>query len=411
MGIETTKVPYADYAAFPDDTVDPLKPVTHGQFKFTRLDIIDKFGQAISAINPQPARTIPPLYPALSEYFHPQHLSSDRAQTNTVGRDPYGHCQFAQFPPTINQEARINARFLHPDPDSAVGWRPCTDWEDPVWGFLVVNYSEYALQIFLPDGTFYREVRLGGPSGATETPAWKPFAPPDGSDNGQQSGQYPQLDRLITRLKDEQYLSGLIKTINASLSSIPHTPDQYAEFLNAVVGRPLALANVGFSLEVAATPVKSQSSISGYPQPARATLLDYSFPLKIGDKDRVYDGLVGYFNSRPGVTGGVPASGDELDLDALLTYFPSGGSSTKKITKDNYPRIEPYHLSAATLDITSDAVHNQSVAAGLAKSHCTQMTMAGMLFDPFSKVHFTPASSPLPLCNFLRGACRRPWSA
>jgi len=76
MGIETTKTPYADYVSFPDGTIDPLKPVTHGQFKFTRLDVLDKFGQAVSALDPAPANRIPPLYPALSEYFHPQHLTS-----------------------------------------------------------------------------------------------------------------------------------------------------------------------------------------------------------------------------------------------------------------------------------------------------------------------------------------------
>ncbi|KAI1129984.1 hypothetical protein F5Y10DRAFT_290228 [Nemania abortiva] len=398
MGIETNKTPYADYIGFPNEKIDPLKPVTHGQFKFTRLDIIDKFGQAISAIDPKPARLIPPLYPALSEYFHPQHLSSDRGQAKTVGQDPYGHCQFAQFPPTINQEARLNANFLHLDPDPAIGWRPCTEWEDPVWGFLVVNYAEYALQVFLPDGTFYREVRKGGPSGVTETPSWKPFAPPDGDSNGKQTEQFPQLDRLITKLKNEEgYLDELIQTINASLGSIPHTPNQYAEFLNAIVGRPLALANVGISLELAAPPVKSQSSVSTYDQSDWPTLLKYSFALKLGDKDRVYDGLVGYFSPpKPDTMLGEQTLSGELDLDTLLTYFPSGGNSTKKITNDDYPRVSPYHLSVSDLEFTMDATtQNEVVARDLAKAHAARMTMVGALFDPFSKVHVYSGILPI----------------
>lgn len=132
MGIDTTKTPYADYIDYPDSSIDPLKPATHGQFKFTRLDVIDKFGQAISAINPAPAHAIPPLYPALSQYFHPQHLKSDPTQAKTVEpSETYAACEFAQFPPTINQETRINASFLHLDPDLKV-WRPCTEWENPM---------------------------------------------------------------------------------------------------------------------------------------------------------------------------------------------------------------------------------------------------------------------------------------
>lgn len=396
MGIETTKTPYADYASFAD-TIDPLKPVAHGQFKFTRLDIFDKFGQAISAINPAPANRIPAIYPALSEYFHPQRLpGDDRAQANTVGRDPYSHCQFAQFPHTINQDARINASFLRLDDDTTVGWRPCTEWENPVWGILVVNYAEYALQVFLPDGTFYREVRLGGPSGATETPAWKPFAPPSGTSNGSNlNTRCPQLDKLITRLRDEKYLRAFIRTINASLAAVPHTPNQYSQFLSAVVGRPLALANFGFSLELATPPAKSQSSTSRFPQPARPKLLDYEFPVKIGDKDRLYDGLVGYFNPQPGAMAGKRAAGDELDLSELLTYYDvDADTNTTAITPANYPRISPYHLSAQTLDLPADPDPKTRVKA-LARPHWQQLRMVGALFDPFSKVHLYSGILPI----------------
>ena len=78
---------------------------------------MDKFGQEISAINPAPAVTIPPLYPVLSEYYHPQSLEGIRKGTdsdgyaNTVTRDKFNHCQYAQIPPTINQDVRFQGRF------------------------------------------------------------------------------------------------------------------------------------------------------------------------------------------------------------------------------------------------------------------------------------------------------------
>ncbi|KAK3939530.1 hypothetical protein QBC46DRAFT_437333 [Diplogelasinospora grovesii] len=402
MGIETTKTPYADYVDFPVADIDPLKPVTHGQFKFTRLDIFDKFGQTISAINPAPARTIPALNPALSEYFHPQHLKGDPKQAKTVEGAQYASCQFAQFPPTINQESRMNASFLHFDDDLGA-WRPCTEWENPIWGFLVVNYAEYAVQVFLPDGTFYREARRGGRAGDDVSARWKPLDPPtDG--NGTAAQQHPQLDKLITKLRDKDYLSAMFATIDEAIKAVPHTPDAYAEFLNAVVGRPLALANAGFSLELAAPPVLSQATTSDYPQPTDASaakLLDYQFRVKIGDRDRVYDGMVGYFDSysapQPG-SGGFATPGTELDLDTLLTYFPAPGSAaTTGIGAGNHPIVQPYHLSATTVPLMHDAASATSGASALAKQHWAQLQkhMFGALMDPFSKLHLYSGILPV----------------
>lgn len=83
--------------------------------------------------------------------------------------------------------------------------------------------------------------------------------------------------------------------------------------------------------------------------------------------------------------------GDELDLAALLTYFSSGGDSTAKIAKDNYPRVSLYHLSVSTLKLIDDVTENQVVARELTKAHCAQMRA---LFDPFSKVYVYSAILP-----------------
>ena len=394
MDIETTQTPYANYVEF-NPTIAPLKSVTHGQFKFTRLDVFDKFGQAISAINPAPASHIPPLYPALSEYFHPQHLPSDRKQAFTVGDNPYGTCQYAQYPPAINQDARINASFLHFD-DQIKLWRPCTEWENPVWGYLVVNYAEYALQIFLPTGEFYREVRLGGPLGASAQPAWKPFEMPT---DRRIAADHPQLDNLLTQLQDKDYLRSFINVVNQSLASVAHAPNTYADFLNAIVGRPLALVNMGFSLELAQPPLKNQSTQSTAAEPFQ--LLDlvnpYKFKVKVGDKDRVYDGLVGYFDSQDNFE----ALGTELKLDTLYTYYDTGTKLTQAISPVNYPIIKPYYISAAQKDtlvfddptLTDDAA--VQLALGVANQHAQNLKMLGCIIDPFSDVHLYSGILPI----------------
>lgn len=147
MGSDLDLTPFSDFVPF-DTGIAPLKPVTHGQFRFTKLNIIDKFGQCISAIDPRPSNNIPPLYPNLSEYFHPQNLGDDLNRNNVVIEDPIG-CQYAQWPPTINQDARLNSDLMTFDDDLKM-WRPCGDWDDPVWGFVVLNYQENGVQIFKP---------------------------------------------------------------------------------------------------------------------------------------------------------------------------------------------------------------------------------------------------------------------
>lgn len=405
MDIETEKVPYANHVLF-DDGIAPLKPVTHGQFKFTRLDIFDKFGQAISAIDPAPANLIPPLYPILSEYFHPQHLSSKKddpkyGQANTVGKDPFGYCQYAQYPHTINQDARMNASFLTWDKTAGQTfgknglWRPCTEWENPVWAYLIVNYAEYAVQLFLPDGQFYREVRLGGPSGATESSSWTPFEQPTNTIG--RTDQFVQLDNLLQKFKDQNYLESFIRMINASLGSVAHTPNSYADYLSSIVGRPLALANIGYSLELAEEPFVNHSTDPRGVDPPK-DLLHYDFSVKIGDKDRIYDGLVGYFDWNKDWEN----FGKELNLDTMYTYYPDKSSSTTtEIGTGTYqfPSVRPYHrkmgMSKFTVPTTQDLNAASQTSLDYTYEHYQNLRLAGVLFDPFSALHLYSGILPI----------------
>ena len=73
--------PYGKTQRLPREyTSCPFKPVTHGQFRFTRLDIVDKFGQVVNAIEPaefdKPATA---LYPCLSRHFFCDPISQKEA--------------------------------------------------------------------------------------------------------------------------------------------------------------------------------------------------------------------------------------------------------------------------------------------------------------------------------------------
>ncbi|KAH6691798.1 hypothetical protein BKA61DRAFT_499911 [Leptodontidium sp. MPI-SDFR-AT-0119] len=405
MGNETGNTPYANQVTFGDMPYSPFKPVTHGQFCFTKLNIIDKFGQAVSAINP--ANLTPkPLYPVISEYYHPQQLPLATGaivpNPNVVVKgDPDGRCRFVQIPPNINQDARVNAVFLTRDEPTAAQplppWRPALEWESPIWGWMVVNYVEEGVQFFLPDGTFYREVRLGGVKGTTEPPKWKPFGQPA---NGQVTPLgTSQLDSLLKKFdKDPNYLRDFIAVINLGLDAVPAAPTDYANYLPAIIGKPLALVNTGWSLELATDPLTNQS-FQSLDRPVEKAVLDYKFPLRLGDPDRVFDGLIGFYegtkntyNPKTQISQG-PVLGAELSLDYLYTHFiPTkvSGTSIKAIDEDNsthFISLQPYKLNNhIVLTDTPEDLHAQ---------HNSQYQVVGAIIDPYTSLHGYTGVQPI----------------
>lgn len=132
------------------------------------------------------------------------------------------------------------------------------------------------IQIFLQDGTFYREVRLGGQTGASTSDKWLPFDKPKGAQ------PTTQLDYLIDKLGHKDYLQAFVNMINKSLHQLQLAPDVYSQFQSSVVGRPLALTTVAWSLELADDEYVNQST-KNESVPERFLLED---PTGI-DKDRL----------------------------------------------------------------------------------------------------------------------------
>lgn len=164
-------------------------------------------------------------------------------------------------------------------------------------------------------------------------------------------------------------------------------PDSYAAFSSAIVGKPLALVNIGYSLELAGPENKNWSTVNqqgpdlhllqpnGTSFPPKATG-GYTFPVKLGDVDRTFDGLVGYFNSAVAA----PGSSD-LDLSSIYTYYPSTTNPQPddprvriSASVGNFPLFTPYFNSAGK---AGDPVVNQA----------TNMQVFGAIMDPFLPIH------------------------
>lgn len=322
---------------------------------------------------------------------------------NTVIQDNDGQCEFIQLPPQINQNARLNADFVKRTADDddkpaiqgLAPWRPMTEWENPIWGWIVVNYADYGIQLFLPDGAFYREVRFGGPNGALAEPKWVPFAP----DSSPPTTDMAQLDALVDRLSNADYLKGFWSMITTALDSLPPAPNSYSQYLNSIIGKPLALVNMGWSLELDGPPMQNQSTNSKVQNPNRSLLPPdpgtdseyYTFQVKLGDKEREYDGLVGYFDVKA-----TPHKGQELNLDYINTYFHPKETRTplRPITTIVYPKFTPHWVPPFPEDPLSTQPIDPDVYTNLRNK---KLQIYGAIVDPFTPIHayssFLPAKS------------------
>lgn len=317
------------------------------------------------------------MYPAISDFYEPQLVTVDGQDVaNTVLPNQGNKCEFVQVPPQICQNSRLNADFVirqesdaasipaeggsravsHVPPPSY--WRPVSEWENPIWGWLVINYADQGIQIFLADGTFYREVRVGGRDGATAEPKWLPFAQdaslPPNKDNA-------QLDALVKKMQDASYLRGLWIMISTAIKNMPASPSSYSQFLGSIVGKPLALVNMGVALELEGPALGNQSTKTGLrsnspevyllPDDAPEGRPSYELQVKLGDKGREYDGLVGYFDTVENPT--ESNRGKELILEYVNTYFvneneneanhpPDGITNLHLVSTKNYPKLKPF---------------------------------------------------------------------
>ena len=405
----------------------PFKPCTHGQFRFSKLNVIDKFGQAICGIDPRYGyEDTQAVFPCLSDFFAPGQLPS--GQPNVVEPPPKpGFCEFAQAPPAINQPARLNCCFVvhdprqDGDPTMYSYWRPTTEWENPIWGWAVLNYADYGIQLFLPDGTFYREVRIAAPTAPVSAPSsakWLPFDPPPTA-GGSDAAQLDKLVALLTA-QDQTYVLAFIAMMNQSLEASTSAPAAYGTFLNSLVGRPMALVNAAWSIELATDAKTDQSSLDGHETKQQDTgLLDgaeiYNFRVKLGDMDRAHDGLVCYFKAFSS-----PEPGNELDLDAIYTYYTGDGDgngdgktdTTKTplnlISSTNYPPLHSFWLDPSNfLGTPQHPKPPQQSAGEYAKKWNDQLNVFGLIVDPFTSVT-SYTGGVLPIGTLQLPPCKPP---
>ncbi|KAF4417064.1 hypothetical protein FACUT_12496 [Fusarium acutatum] len=390
IGNQTRETPYAgtvDIGASDEDVGNvssPFKPVLHGQMVLTKLNLVDEFGQVVSAFDFDKAPT--------------------DQDANAVIGDQENRCAFIQIPPSINQEARLNAFFVTDKdvfgkplpPDEP--YRPIYEqWENPVWGWVLVNYASYGVQFFLPNGKFYGQVLLGGSKGTDIPLRWQPFEePPDLESFSTNSVDVRRLQELMDVFRqDPDYLKAFIHMIGESLTFSKDMDPSYSESLASITGRCLALVDFGVSLELNQKPMENQSTIND--APPQIALQDYKFPCIFGGVEHRDDGMVGYF---------VPSSATSRnpDFSTCYTYFPqaklkASKNDMKEIKSQHYPLLQPQYTDPLELTRSlfvepEDALNSDTLdrmASEFRKETSNRLSIFTAIINPYTPFHVRTA--------------------
>ncbi|EMD00389.1 hypothetical protein BAUCODRAFT_144067 [Baudoinia panamericana UAMH 10762] len=430
MDSQTAKTPYGTLTDFgADPKYEVFKPVQHGQFVITNITIVDKFGQAIAA--PPPARTPydapvfhEAIHPCLSDRLLPTVMpdktlnvvfSPQQVQPDAPTHSGYPMSPFIQLTPSINQDCRANACFVQKNGDGNgkfLKWSPSNTWENPIFGWVIVNYADSALQFFTAAGLFYTSVRFGGPFGLIQSQKWLPFDEPPSAT----ASVSDQLRDLVAKLVDGtpmqdsigkptttgiQYTLALWNTIETAIQSMPQTPTSYASTANAIVGKPLALVNVGWSLELAQPPLWPQYTPHEPPdlatlrQKAADEMGKYRFKVKIGDRDRPFDGVVVYWDSQNQEALDNRHGPGSTVFDTFYCFprpstppepADTPGYPRTFIDPDNFPKLQPYFLDpdAAVADSTD-----------FLTAHASHLMIKTLLIDPYAPIHLYSGILPI----------------
>lgn len=302
----------------------------------------------------------------------------------------------------------------------------------------------------MPDGTFCEpapllgpcpgetdagadtEVRIGGPHGSTQSLKWLPFGKPQLADE-EKNRPSQQLTQLLERITgDADYLMSFFDMVNGSIAAMPYPPREYADFASSVVGKPLALANIGYSLELAEPPFEAQNTLPPGDHIQRIhpneTLDKYDFPVKIGDYSRPFDGLVAYFDMKedapaPGGNPDTPLTREEVDLEIMHTYFldrdasqgsshdrrrPIGFATDGTEMSGEYPTVTPYWIDP--LPRWQD-LDGRNPYADFAAEHYKRYHVKAVLVDPYTPIHIYSPILPVKALQLpawtVQSACRK----
>lgn len=261
-----------------------LNPLRSGHLVLRRLWLVDAFGQVAVVVgdgdashgwvNPEPERPIV------------------RAASFVAAADG----DAIALRPRLVQPARLGFRWRSAvDDQQQMNSHPASS---PVIGWLVANHLDDSLALFDAAGEAWGSLNLHGP-------VWQGAPGPSLTQAPEQRAGNPHLRGFVSAMRaatqrDPAHLRAFLDAIEAMCDHVlPHNLAQRVD-LSVLMGRPLALVRASLELELFGPPALAQGPLefrhwlaSG--ERADRGIATLKFPVCLGHKGDLNDGLIGYF--------------------------------------------------------------------------------------------------------------------
>ena len=309
-------------------------PLRAGHLDIRQMDVVDVFGRKRRVIDPS--------------------VEDDRKkiivswQLTEPGGSVPGRASQIYLPPRVAQAARLRLRWLSATDDAvATNSHPATS---PVCGWIVPNHLDNSLMLFTPAG---QPLGSLGAFGAQATVTWQPAPghPAREMDLDLAGDGLRHLRKLADFIlgKERAFFKALMDLIETAHTYILPADTQAAQAQAVLMGRPLALLRAGLRLELAGLPCFDTSAAGlektlsananktyDWTQRNSAGVLNVDYPVRLGDRNHLEDGLIAYLLDGPdpykviyapaaaatGTTGVVRPAADTLCLKLRANIDP-----------------------------------------------------------------------------------------
>ncbi|WP_116209049.1 hypothetical protein [Streptomyces olivoreticuli] len=306
-------------APFEGYPASPFQQIRAGQFAFTQLKIIDRFGRAH----------------VLVEEGKGASFAAVTAQDVAPGKDEPTHPRLTggcvHLRPGLLQGARLRFDLVDSANDSVlIDHDPGAN---PVCGWILPNRIEQALACYTPDGVALGELRSTTSASGDLQASWEapPGSPVESLSQIKDIG-LKHLYNFLNRIQGQgtSALTAALKSIDDTLQTV-HPGNAHADTAPAVLaGRPLALVRSRLSLELDGPAITDPSwqHVLNRPQ---SDFPDYDWAVRLGEPDRLGDGLLAFH--------------PDHDPDHIYTIHPPQDPTDclRHITPDNSPRLKARH--------------------------------------------------------------------
>ncbi len=253
-----------------------FQPWRSGQFAFTKLMLVDEWGQALEIVA------------GASDAEHlTLHRPPEMEPTPSILAP--APTPLVQLSPALLQPGRLSFSLVSASDDAKVLGRDPT--VDSICGWLLPNHLDQALMVYDADGTAAGELALGLGDDEAHVVVWRP-AP---------NGNYPtpgslaaiaHLGPFLQRLQaaGPAELAATLAAIDETLWTTVPAGGAFDRDLALLAGRPLAMVRARLAFELESAPLRDPSWNVSAPTPAPG----WRYAVQLGNLTKLSDGLIGY---------------------------------------------------------------------------------------------------------------------